>query len=106
MIEGARKVIKDKYKVLPPKKVVDAIQAYKENNDWFSFFLEECCDVGEDYTAKSGEVYNEYRAFCMQKGEFARSTAEFYSVLTQEGFKRKKTSKGSMINGFKLKSEL
>lgn len=57
------------------------------------------------YTAKSGEVYNEYRAFCMQTGEFIRSTADFYTALDSEGFERHKTKKGAVIKGFRLKSE-
>lgn len=103
IIEGARKVIEKKYRIELPQKVMDAIQTYKDN-DWFSYFLEECCEVG-DYTAKSGEVYNQYRAFCIQKGEYIRSTTDFYSTLDQEGFNRCKTNKGSIISGFRLKSE-
>lgn len=55
IIEGAEKVIKDDFKIKLPKKVEDAIKVYKENNDWMSHFLEECCEIDESYTAKSGK---------------------------------------------------
>jgi P4 family phage/plasmid primase-like protien len=105
IIEGARKVIKTHYKVDPPKKVEDAIEAYKENNDWLSHFLMECCEIDEAYSAKSGEVYNEYRAFCFRTGEFARSTADFYTALDATEFERRKTKSGVMIKGLRIKSE-
>lgn len=105
IIEGAKKVIKDEYKIEPPQKVKDAIRAYKENNDWLSHFLTECCEVNEAFTAKSGEVYNEYRAFCIRTGEFIRSTADFYTAIDSANFERKKTKVANIIKGLRIKSE-
>ena len=105
IIEGAQKVIKDDFKIKLPKKVQDAINIYKESNDWMSHFLEECCEVDESHTAKSGEVYDEYRAFCIRTGEFARSTTDFYTALDSRDFERKRTSAGVIIKGLKIKSD-
>ncbi len=105
IMEGAKKVIADNYKIEPPQKVKDAINAYKENNDWLSHFLSERCEIDETYTEKSGEFYNDYRAFCMQMGEFIRSTADFYAALESAGFERYKTKTGAFVKGIKLKSE-
>lgn len=89
----------------PPKKVQDAINVYKENNNWLQHFLDECCEIDENYTEKSGEVYDEYRAFCFRMGEFTRSTTDFYTALDSREFERKRTNKGVIIKGLKLKSE-
>lgn len=105
IIEGAKKVIKDVYKIEPPQKVKEAIRAYKENNDWLSHFLAECCELDETFTAKSGEVYNEYRAFCIRTGEFIRSTADFYTALDSAEFERRKTKAANIIKGLRIKSE-
>lgn len=105
IIEGARKVIKANYKVENPKKVEEAIQTYKENNDWLSHFLMECCEVDDTYIAKSGEVYNEYRAFCFRTGEFTRSTTDFYTALDSAKFERRKKSTGVIVKGLRIKSE-
>lgn len=105
IIEGAEKVIKDNYNIEPPKKVKDAIKTYRENNDWLSHFLDECCEIDETYTAKSGEIYDEYRAFCIRTGEFIRSTTDFYTAMDSEGFERKRTKVGMTVKGLKLKSE-
>lgn len=105
VIEGSRKVIADNYKIEPPQKVRDAIEHYKENNDWLSNFITERCEVDETYSEKSGDVYNEYRIFCNQMGEYARSTTDFYTALEVAGYERFRNSKGRYIKGLRLKSD-
>lgn len=105
VIEGARKVIADNYKIEPPQKVRDAIEHYKESNDWLSYFLSERCEVDPAYVAKSGEVYNEYRIFCTQVGEFIRSTTDFYTARESIGFERYRDKKGRYVKGLRLKSD-
>ena len=90
-------MIKADYQIELPEKVKEAISAYKENNDWLAHFLEECCELGETFTEKSGELYSEYRAFCMRTGEYIRSTTDFYTALETEDFKRQKTRTGAII---------
>ena len=105
IIEGAIKVIKDDFKIKLPHKVQGAIKVYKENNDWMRHFLEECCEIDKSYTAKSGEIYDEYRAFCLRTGEFIRSTSDFYTALDLANFERYRDRKGRYIKGLRLKSE-
>ena len=105
IIEGAKRVIGNDYKIVQPKVVRDAIQKYKENNDWLSHFLDDCCEMGDDFEAKSGEFYNAYRSYCLQMGEYTRSTTDFYSALESTGVVRKRTRTGVIIYGLKLKSE-
>lgn len=104
IIEGSKKAIEDKFKIKVPKKVDDAIEEYKGNNDWLSHFLEDCCKVDDTYIEKSGEVYSEYRAYCIRMGEFVRGTSDFYSALEMSGFLKHRTQKGRFIKGLRLKS--
>ena len=106
IIEGAKRVIGNDYKIVQPKVVYQAIRKYKENNDWLSHFLEDCCEVNPSYEAKSGEVYNTYRSYCLQMGEYTRSTTDFYTALESADFTRHRTNKGVLIRGFRLKPEL
>ena len=103
IIEGARKVIAAEYRLEIPACVRAAVKAYRDSNDWLSFFLDECCEVNPDYREKSGSVYQEYRDFCMRNGEWARSTADFYTALDQAGFERAKKMNGVFISGLRLK---
>ena len=105
IIEGAKKVIMNNFKPPVPAVVSEAIRQYRENNDWLSIFIEDSCEVDKTYTQKSGEFYQEYRAYCSRNGEYARSTTDFYTGLETVGFTRKKTKAGIMITGIRLKSE-
>jgi phage/plasmid-associated DNA primase len=85
--------------------VQDAITQYRDNNDWLSIFLEECCEIDRAYTQKSGELYQEYRANCQRNGEYPRNTTDFYTGLENAGFMKKKTKVGNVILGLQLKSD-
>lgn len=103
IIEGAQNAINKGFKIDEPKAVLDAIQAYREDNDWLGQFVEERCDVDPSYSEKSGELYQQYRFQCIQNGEFVRCTSDFYGALEKAGFLRRKTNKGNLICGLKLK---
>ena len=105
IIDGATKAINNKYKLKTPKVVEDAINKYRENNDWFSAFVEECCEVDATYTQKSGEFYQEYRSYCARTGEYTRSTTDFYTALENAGFERKRAKSGITVYGIRLKSD-
>lgn len=104
IIEGAEKVSKSDHKVDDPKCVKDAVASYREDNDWLGHFLADCCDIGDGLTEKSGEFYQQYRAYCIQSGEYTRSTTDFYSAVEKAGFVRRKGMKGTLVYGLSLKS--
>ena len=85
--------------------VQDAIDDYRGQNDWMSDFLEECCEVGPTFMEKSGELYQEYRAYCLRMGEYTRSTTDFYGALAQRDFERKRMTSGVVVKGLRIKSE-
>ena len=105
IIEGARRIIAKDFHLTNPKLVQDAINDYRGQNDWMSDFLEECCEIDPSYREKSGELYQEYRAYCMRIGEFARNTTDFYGALAQRDFERRRFKQGVLIKGLRIKSE-
>ncbi len=105
IMTGAKRVIEKDYHIVKPAVVDAAIQKYKDNNDWLSQFLDECCEVGSGLIAKSGEVYNAYRSYCMQVGDYIRSTTDFYTALECAGFERKRNKSVRLILGLQLKSD-
>ncbi|HFH7135953.1 TPA: phage/plasmid primase, P4 family [Streptococcus agalactiae] len=102
IIEGAEKAIKANFKTRIPAAVSNSVKAYREANDWLGHFLSDCCEVGDQLTEKSGELYSQYRTYCAKNMEYTRSTTDFYSALDQAGFRRKRTNKGNLILGLKL----
>ena len=106
IMDGAKRVIERKYDIVKPAVVEEAIRKYKENNDWLTHFLDDCCELGTEFSEKSGDVYNAYRSYCLQVGEYVRSTTDFYVALESAGgFDRRRTSKANVIVGLKLKSD-
>ena len=105
IMTGAKRVIEKDYHIVKPAVVEAAIQKYKDNNDWLSQFLDECCEIGSSYSAKSGDVYNAYRSYCMQVGDYIRSTTDFYTALECAGFERKRNKSARLILGLQLKSD-
>lgn len=102
IIEGAHKAIQANFKTTVPAAVSKSVKAYREANDWLGHFLNECCEIDDSYTEKSGELYSQYRTYCLKNMEYTRSTTDFYAALTQAGYTRKRTSKGNLIIGLKL----
>lgn len=105
IIDGAKKAIDNNFKLMIPKVVEDAINRYRDNNDWLSIFIEDCCEVGASYQQKSGEFYHEYRTYCLRTGEYTRSTTDFYTGLENAGFERRKGKLGNFVCGVRLKSD-
>ena len=105
IIEGARRIIDKDFHLKNPQVVQDAIDAYRGQNDWMGEFLEDCCEIDPSYREKSGELYQEYRAWCLRMGEYARGTADFYGALAQREFERHRTKKGVLVLGLRIKSE-
>lgn len=105
LIEGAEKVIKNDYKPKIPKSVEEAIGKYKRDNDWMTHFLDDCCELGAEFEAKSGEFYETYRSYCSRNGMYVRNSAEFYAALDSRNIRRKKTKKGRFVVGVRLLEE-
>ena len=105
IMTGAKHVIEKDYHIVKPAVVEAAIQKYKDNNDWLSQFLDECCETDSSYSAKSGDVYNAYRRYCMQVGDYIRSTTDFYTALECAGFERKRSKSARLLFGLQLKSD-
>ena len=105
IINGAEKAIKKNFKLTLPQVVSQSVSAYREANDWMRQFLNDCCDLDDSYTEKSGELYSEYRSYCVRMNEYTRSTGDFYAALSNAGYTKKKTKKGMIVQGLKLKEE-
>ena len=103
VIEGAKTAIRKGFKIEEPKAVRNAVEKYREDNDWLGQFLEDHCEIDPSFTERSGKLYQQYRVFCLQSGEYIRSTTDFYGNLEKAGFFRHRTRDGSFVRGLKLK---
>lgn len=105
IIEGAKEAYKLGGKIPEPSIVTNAIERYKEKNNWLQQFFDEMCVIDEKAMQKSGEFYTEYRNYCLRNGEYCRSTTDFYTELENAGFERKRLKTGVIIKGISIKKE-
>ena len=102
VMEGARLIHAENYQLQVPAKVHAATEAYRAANDWFAHFLEECCQLDPGLSEKSGAVYDAYRSWALGRGEYVRSTTDFYAEIDKTGFNRRRTNSARMIDGLAL----
>lgn len=105
MIEGARRFIANGYKLTPPAVVREALAEYRKSCDWLGAFIEEDCELSENYAASSKELYQRYTAYCQVNGDYRRDSRDFTHAMQSAGFDKKHTKKGWLYMGLRLKSE-
>lgn len=105
IMEGARLIHSEGYKLNPPPQVVQASQAYKEDNDWFRQFLDDTCDIDASLSERAGDLYQTYRAWAQNTAGWARPMIDFNAAVEQAGFERRKSKNGMYVYGLAIKSE-
>lgn len=104
MIEGARRFIANGYKLTPPTVVQAALADYRKSNDWLGAFMEDCCELGENFAASSKELYQRYTAYCQVSGDYRRDSRDFANAMKSAGFELKHKMHGNAYTGLRLHS--
>lgn len=105
IIEGAKKIIEQNYRLIVPKIVQDAIDEYRNQSNWFKNFLRDNCEINPDFQESSLKLFEVYRTYAYNENKKPRSTTEFYKMLETEGFVRTEIKRKKYIKGLKLKSQ-
>lgn len=105
IMEGARLIHAENYRLVPPACVVEASEKYRAANDWFAHFLDECCELDPGLEEKSGALYSSYRAWALSRSEYVRSTSDFYAAVEKNGFTSRRNNRGKLIRGLRLLDE-
>ena len=84
-----------------PRAVLDMTREYRREMDVISGFLDDRCEVGEGFSAKSSELYAAYSAWCESNTEFKMSNTKF-SVEMDKRFPKTKRQDGMYFSGVKL----
>lgn len=69
-----------------PNKVKAAVDDYKTEMDFIQRFLNDCCVIAENCTAKVPELYEIYTKWCRENNEFELSNMKFTKKLKEKGF--------------------
>lgn len=76
-----------------PAVVTRATNAYRNEMDTLSAFLDECCVEAEAARVGSQDLHNHYRQWCIDCGEESLSANKFAARLSERGFKKKKSNR-------------
>lgn len=60
-----------------PAKVVEANNEYRKNMDITEAYIEECCELGEEFEVYGKELYDNYAAWCRRNGQKDLGGIEF-----------------------------
>ena len=93
LVEGAQLFLKANYNLPECQAVDEAIKKYRDENDWLSSFIEDCCIVGKNEKVTGGRLYEVYKEWSTEMGEYVRRNRDFAQALKSAGFGFKKTKK-------------
>ena len=103
MIDGARRVIAQGFFIEKPECVNEATREYREDNTWLDAFIRECCDVDPRAVQASGALYQRYKKYCDDTGEYRHRADDFKKALQHAGFETRKTNTGAIVRGLTVK---
>jgi len=89
-----------------PERVIDYTEEYRQENDPFAQFLEDCCDIGDSPTAftLSSHLRAVYEAWGAEQGEKTFGARSLASALEERGCKSGRDKRGRRgWNGITLK---
>lgn len=90
----------------PPARVVAEKNEYRGSQDIVGQFLEECTIVDPTKTASRPKLYQVYRKWCMDGGEYTLGKHHFNNRMRERGWKEQRTQRDRLWIGMALRSDL
>lgn len=106
IVDGAYKFISAGCKIEQPDIVSQAIQEYREENDWLVNYISERCEIGKSFIQPANALYEDYRKFSNKLGETPTRRDVFLNALVEKGYDKHRNSKGSFVHGLRLASTM
>lgn len=85
------------------KRIKEATQEYRTDEDLLGRFIEECCHVVRKSAIQASQLYGAYTKWCEGNGERPVSQTAFGRALTERGFERKRRESGNEWQGIGLR---
>lgn len=101
-IEGCIKWQNQSLKNNPPKKISDATNEYKSDNDRIDSWTKDCCEKDPSFSAKSSELYESFRNWAVSNGELGMSHRTFSQKMVERKYTKHRTNKGVVFYGIEL----
>ncbi|MEG0998894.1 MAG: primase-like DNA-binding domain-containing protein [Clostridiales bacterium] len=63
------------------QSVINATGRYEHDSNKTLLFIEDCLDEGTNYEERTSVVYNRYKSWCIENGQYAESMKNFKQSL-------------------------
>jgi putative DNA primase/helicase len=74
--------------------------------DVISGWISECCTEDVNAEEQSSVLYNSFKLWALENGEYVVNNRKFKQKLEEKGILLSRTSKGSMYSGLRLQGDL
>lgn len=72
--------------LMPPDEVLAATSSYRADMDVFGRFIDECCTVSPDTETPASLLYDRFRSWAQEHGEYVHTQTAFGTRLSDRGF--------------------
>lgn len=90
-IMGAMDFARNGYKLTTPDVVAITAEEYRRREDWLENFLSERCILEPEARAPAGELYQIYRHWAEDAGDYVRRLTDFNAAMESRGFIKRNT---------------
>ena len=90
-IMGAMDFARNGYKLTTPDVVAITAEEYRRREDWLENFLSERCILEPEARAPAGELYQIYRQWAEDSGDYVRRLTDFNAAMESRGFIKRNT---------------
>lgn len=87
----------------PPQVVVDATDDYCDEEDVFGRWIEDCCTTGVNDFAALTELFESWRGWAVEQGEFVGSAKRLSAALKQRGLQSVRARDGRAFRGLAVR---
>ena len=89
--------------LITPKKVEEATSEYRTELDLIRRWIEECCEKKPHVQTSSSKLYQSYKSWATDNGEWVMSHKVFGNKLKEHRYESKRTNKGTVYQRLGLR---
>lgn len=104
IIDGAKRVISNGFKITKPQCVLDAVDDFRSENDWLNDFIKDSCILGRNEKVNTSALYEEYKNYCIASDKGIESQGKFNTAIKSKGIVYKRTGTERFFKGLRIKT--
>lgn len=101
-IQGAMEFIQNGFKLVVPDIVAMATEEYQNRENWLENFIDERCIREPNARVGARSLYNEYKRWAQDGGEYVRRETDFSTAMEAAGFQKVKPRNKSTWVGLRI----